>query len=76
MTDIDDSEHLRLRAAEMRSKADLAIHPETKQSLLRIADDFEILAARAASRQTHASPQPTQSAEPGQFSLEESIASS
>ena len=74
MDPIDDPELLRLRAAEMRSRADFAIHPETKQFLLRTADDFEMLAARAVSRRAHASPQPTLSPEPMQFDLEESIA--
>jgi hypothetical protein len=58
MTLIDDPELLRLRAAEMRWRADLAIYVDTKQFLLRIADDFEILAVRAMGRQALDSPQP------------------
>ena len=65
MASIDDPKHLRTRAADMRSRADLAIHPETKQGLLRIADDIEELAARADKRQ--ASLQPTLSPEPRLF---------
>jgi hypothetical protein len=47
---IDDPEHLRMRSAEMRVRADRAVFPETKQGLLRIADDYEVLAARAEQR--------------------------
>jgi hypothetical protein len=50
MRSIDDPDHLRLRAAEMRSHADSAIYPETKQALLRIADDCDLLAMRAEKR--------------------------
>ena len=62
MASIDDPELLRLRAAEMRSRADLAIYSETKQSLLRIADDFDVLAERAEKRMAgYVSIQPTES---------------
>ena len=47
---IDDPEHLRMHAAEMRGRADRAVYPETKQGLLRIADDYELLATRAEHR--------------------------
>jgi hypothetical protein len=47
---IDDPEHLRMRAAERRGRADKAVYPETKQGLLRIADDYELLARRAEQR--------------------------
>jgi hypothetical protein len=50
MTLIDDPEHLRLRAADMRRRADNAVYPETKQGLLRIADDYDVLAIRAERR--------------------------
>ena len=50
MTSIDDPEHLRLRAAEMRDRADKAKSAETKQALSRIAEDFEVLAKRAEER--------------------------
>ena len=47
---IDDPEHLRMRAAEMRARADKAVHPEIKQGLSRIADDYDVLAKRAEQR--------------------------
>jgi hypothetical protein len=46
----DDPEYLRMRAAEMRARADRAAFPETKQGLSRIADDFDLLANRAEQR--------------------------
>lgn len=50
MTLIDDPEHLRIRAAEMRRRADDASFPETKKGLSRIADDYDLLATRAEQR--------------------------
>jgi hypothetical protein len=50
MQSIDDPEYLRLRAAEMRSRAAEAVYPETGQSLLRIAADCDLLAVRAEQR--------------------------
>lgn len=50
MTLIDDPEHLRVRAADLRARADRALFPETKQGLLRIAEDYEVLAKRAEQR--------------------------
>jgi hypothetical protein len=50
MSLIDNPEHLRLRAADMRGRADRAMYPETKQGLLRIAGDYDVLAARAEAR--------------------------
>ena len=50
MSLIDNPEHLRLRAADMRGRADRAMYPETKQGLLRIAGDYDVLAARAEQR--------------------------
>ena len=50
MSLIDNPEHLRLRAADMRGRADRAMYPETKQGLLRIAGDYDVLAARADQR--------------------------
>ena len=37
MSFIDDPEEVRVRAAEMRERADRALYPETKDGLLRIA---------------------------------------
>jgi hypothetical protein len=39
-----------MRAAHMRQRADNAIFPETQQGLLRIAEDYEVLATRAEQR--------------------------
>jgi hypothetical protein len=50
MSLIDNPEHLRLRAADMRGRAERAMYPETKQGLLRIAGDYDVLAARADQR--------------------------
>jgi len=50
MSSIDDPERLRTRAADMRSRADNAVHAEIKQGLLRIAGDFDVLATRAEQR--------------------------
>ena len=47
---IDDPENLRARAADMRGRADKAQFSETKQGLLRIADDYDVLAKRAEQR--------------------------
>jgi len=47
---IDDPEQLRARAADMRARAERAQFPETKQGLLRIADDYVELAKRADAR--------------------------
>ena len=47
---IDDPEQLRMRAADMRKRADRAMYPETKQGLFRIAGDYDALAARAQQR--------------------------
>ncbi|MBX9841068.1 MAG: hypothetical protein K2Z80_04585 [Xanthobacteraceae bacterium] len=50
MTLIDDPESLRARAADMRDRAEKAQFPETKKGLLRIADDYDVLAKRAEQR--------------------------
>jgi hypothetical protein len=50
MSLIDNPEHLRLRAADMRGRADRAMYPETRQGLLRIAGDYDVLATRAEQR--------------------------
>ena len=47
---IDDPDRLRMQAAHFRTRAEAAQLPETKQSLLRIADDYEKLAERAEQR--------------------------
>ena len=46
----DDPQHYLLRAADMRNRAEQAEAPATKDGLLRIAQDFELLAKRAEQR--------------------------
>jgi hypothetical protein len=81
MTLIDDPEHLRLRAAEVRGRAEKAIYPETRQALLRIAGDYDALAKRAEQRlarlarlaegdDQHASAQPVADQEPAPGDLQ------
>ncbi|WP_068023761.1 hypothetical protein [Rhodoplanes sp. Z2-YC6860] len=50
MSGSDDPQHYLLRAADMRSRAEKAEAPATKEGLLRIAQDFELLAKRAEQR--------------------------
>jgi hypothetical protein len=47
---VDDPEQLRMRAAQLRTRAEEARFPETKQGLLQIAGDYEVLAQRAEQR--------------------------
>jgi hypothetical protein len=50
---INDPEHWRKRAEEMRSLADDINDEKTKQTMLRIAADYERLAERAEERAKH-----------------------
>lgn len=50
MTASDDPEHYRMRASEMRERAERADLPAAKAGLQRIAEDFDLLATRAESR--------------------------
>ena len=47
---LDDSEHWLNRAGEARALADDLNDPETRRSMLRIADEYERLAERARER--------------------------
>jgi hypothetical protein len=47
---LDDPEHWRERAKEVRSLADQVSYLPTKQEILRIAADYERLAERAEER--------------------------
>lgn len=47
---IDDPDHLRMLAADMRARAERALLPETKAGLLRYAGDYDVLATRAEER--------------------------
>jgi len=44
---LDDPEHWRARAEEARSVAEQLSDPESKRTMLRIADDYERLAEHA-----------------------------
>ena len=45
--DVIDNEHWRDRAAEMRAISELITDPETVAIMLRLANDYDLLADRA-----------------------------
>jgi hypothetical protein len=47
---LDDPEHWRSRAEEARTIAEQLSDPESKRTMLRIADDYERLAEHAKQR--------------------------
>src|SRR5262249_29664668 len=47
---LNDPRHWRERAEEARSRADQIAEPQSKNAMLRIAHDYEILAERAEAR--------------------------
>jgi hypothetical protein len=49
-TQINNSQHWRDRAAEMRALSDAMYEEETRAIMLRLADDYDKLADRAAHR--------------------------
>jgi hypothetical protein len=50
---VSDPQHWRRRAEEARTLADELTHPEAKHKMLKIAEDYEELARRAAERLRH-----------------------
>ena len=56
---INDSKHWRDRAAEMRALSEMMKDAETAAVTLRLADDYDILAARAEARADHDSNVPS-----------------
>jgi hypothetical protein len=47
---LNDPAHWRDRAEEARTRADQMSDPQCKSAMLRIANDYELLAQRAAER--------------------------
>ena len=61
---INDPEHWRNRAEEARTSAEQMNDEASKQTMLRIAADYEKLAERAALRAQGGSPQPPKGSSP------------
>jgi len=53
MSHINDPKHWRERAEEARVHAEQMADPEAKQTMLKIAEDYEKLAQRAEQRLQH-----------------------
>jgi hypothetical protein len=56
---LDDPKHWRDRAEEARTRADQLADSRSKSAMLRIADDYELLANRAEARALGQSPKST-----------------
>jgi hypothetical protein len=61
---VNDPEHWRNRAEEARTLADQMSDETSKQTMLRIAADYDRLAERATLRAQGASPQPPKGSSP------------
>jgi hypothetical protein len=48
---VSDPQHLRRRAKEARTLADVLTDPEAKRKMLKIVEEYETLATRAEQRQ-------------------------
>jgi hypothetical protein len=53
---LNDPKHWRERAEEARTRADQISDPQSKNAMLRIAHDYELLAERAEARASGYSP--------------------
>jgi hypothetical protein len=53
---LNDPEHWRDRAQEAHTRADQLDDPQSKSAMLRIAQDYELLAKRAEARASGQSP--------------------
>jgi len=53
---LNDPTHWHERAAEARTRADQIAEPQSKNAMLRIAHDYEVLAERAEARASGHSP--------------------
>jgi hypothetical protein len=56
---LNDPAHWRDRAVEVRTRADQMSDPRSRSIMLRIADDYELLADRAEARVSGRSPKPS-----------------
>jgi hypothetical protein len=50
---LNDAAHWRDRAAETRVLSEVMINPETKSTMLKLANDYDTLADRALQRVAH-----------------------
>jgi hypothetical protein len=50
---LNDAAHWRDRAAETRVLSEVMTNPETKSTMLKLANDYDVLADRALQRAAH-----------------------